>query len=156
MPWFQTMLCNLDQGEKCQHHATPSEFPGQLTDWPEWFEPHKPGQNETVDEAGLFENNEEEFEQPNLQDCLNSDPGSLPEGCLWLINNAFNEVRKYICPGYIRPTQDPEADSRQAKLLATVLLSGFVNLKHYLSMKYDLILLLKNPLLGARQFTNKF
>ena len=122
MPWFQTMVCNLDQGEKCQKHATPSEFPGQLTEWPDWFEPHH-GQNST-DDQGFYEG--DDF--PSLQECLSADPNDFPDECIWIINEAFNRIRKYICPGYIRPPLNEEEDLRQAKLLATVIKAGFVDL----------------------------
>ena len=126
MPWFQTMLCNLDQGEKCHSYATPTEFPGQLTEWPDWFEPHKPSKNES-DVSGYDGSGDNYNEGPTLQECLDSEPSQLPKGCIPVINNAFNELRKFICPGYIRPTQGEEEDSRQARLLATIVKVGFVD-----------------------------
>ena len=119
------MVCNLDQGEKCHKHATPSEFPGRFTDWPDWFEPRKPGQNVTEDQ-GFYEG---DSNGPSLEECLNADPNDFPDECIWIINDAFNEARKYICPGYIRPTQDTEEDLWQAKLVATVIKAGFVDIE---------------------------
>ena len=33
LPWAQSLICTMDAGEACLNHGTPSEFPGQLTDF---------------------------------------------------------------------------------------------------------------------------
>lgn len=34
IPWFGSMICNMDGGGKCFNDTTPSEIPGQLTSFP--------------------------------------------------------------------------------------------------------------------------
>lgn len=35
IPWFGSMICNMDGGGKCFNDTTPSEIPGQLTSFPD-------------------------------------------------------------------------------------------------------------------------
>ena len=113
------MLCNLDQGEKCfKNVSRPSEFPGQLTDWPEWFlnDMDMNGRASTFNQS----------DGPTLAECLNStDTGTEPtvetDECLWIINDAYNELRKFICPGYERPSPKGEEDTMQAQFVSKMI-----------------------------------
>ena len=85
IPWFGSMICNMDGGGKCFNDTTPSEIPGQLTSFPDDNEDFVHFLNQINDlQAGKISKNEIEsdlyidtirkigrdFREITVQDCL--------------------------------------------------------------------------------------
>ena len=85
IPWFGSMICNMDGGGKCFNDTTPSEIPGQLTSFPDDNEDFVHFLNQINDlQAGKIGKNEIEsdlyidtirnigrdFREITVQDCL--------------------------------------------------------------------------------------